>query len=364
MNFPIPTGFTPPIQPQQQGGKMPLSDNQKRMLMATGQGLLQGQRGQLQDIGGGYQMRVRDPLGGAMSSGMKVYGDIDAEKRAEKKRLQERKERMEDRTKIFEMEEAARAKRDRLQQGIRMSERFADQALRMTEGEKAREARKVDKVREAYQKQRALGESGRQFDIRSGLDRDKFDLAREEGIANRLESSLDSAQEQALEARKVDLAERKVEADLQADASKRIEDSLKPYAADNRVIEAQLADLGEGGRKLERMLAPMAQAGRAAEAVAGVKPFKPKATGSPSKELTLSDMKNLRNLEFEFWELDAEEKAMAKKILRDGGTIREVMDELGMAASSPLEDRPDTAPGGQGGSPAPKKKIVPASTYY
>jgi hypothetical protein len=148
-------GMTPPIvQPSTGGGGgkmpqggLPVLDEKQKMLMAIGQGLMEGSKGQLQDIGGGYQMRVRDPLGGAMGAGMKVYGDIDAEKRAEKKRLQERKERMEDRTKIFEMEEAAREKRDTMSRNVATSRRAADQLLAETRRMEDRERALADEAR-------------------------------------------------------------------------------------------------------------------------------------------------------------------------------------------------------------------------
>jgi len=158
MNF--PTSFTPPIQPT--GGKMPQGNiptptDKERMLLAVGQGLLQGTKGQLQDIGGGYQMRVRDPFGGAMSAGMKVYGDIDSEKRAEKKRKQERKERMEDRIKIFEMEEAARGKRFDKERDARLEDQrvqnVRESYLRQQGREQKLEDKAADRVLENYRRQ-------------------------------------------------------------------------------------------------------------------------------------------------------------------------------------------------------------------
>jgi hypothetical protein len=95
------------------GGQLPTLSEQEKMMLAVGQGLMQGSKGQLQDIGGGYQMRVRDPFGGAMSAGMKVYGDIDAERRAEKKRQKERDERIEDEKKMLEYKEALSKEREK-----------------------------------------------------------------------------------------------------------------------------------------------------------------------------------------------------------------------------------------------------------
>lgn len=166
MNF--PTSFTPPIQPQQGGGKMPSFSNpfpsmgggaapmseKERMFLGALEGAMQGGNIHQQDgwaiHGGG------NPMGAAMGL-KKVYGDIDSEKRAEKKRKQERKERMEDRIKIFEMEEAARGKRFDKERDARLEDQrvqnVRESYLRQQGREQKLEDKAADRVLENYRRQ-------------------------------------------------------------------------------------------------------------------------------------------------------------------------------------------------------------------